>query len=369
MESLSRTEAMTAYWRFIDDVSRGGSLIHDYTEWLNNEEPAFREKDLKNLIGRFPCVDYFYSFNVLDSKTGKSTTIRIDWEDLVSSIDTEVPAFDFYIGLLSDINALKVLSDIGYYYDSLWYARRIVDFRARFNENVQKILTYTMDQNDCRLADEILAVFEHNAVFNSLHTPKTRNILNAFGVWCRIYNTGSQADGQHRPEPSKAQSARETPPPLIEPNEQTHTKEKIETLFDYLKNKGCLDVYTRMEDWLYINGIQQVEGYTFHPIFWNGSRVDLVWLLCLMYPIPGAKPLKDIMDIKEVKAKKGIFDKANPVFLIKDSDGTLYPGTTGKRYKKPAKYTFSDTKRGQFRFDFVERQFTGEVQSILSFMN
>ena len=226
-----------------------------------------------------------------------------------------------------------------------------------------------MDQNDCRLADEILAVIEHNDIFNALHTPKTRNILNAFNVWCKIYDTGSRTNAQHQPEPSKAQSARETPPPLIEPNEQTHTKEKIETLFDYLKNKGCLDVYTRMEDWLYINGIQQVEGYTFHPIFWNGSRVDLVWLLCLMYPIPGAKPLTDIKDIKEVKAKKGIFDKAKPVFLIKDSDGTLYPETTGKRYKKPAKSTFPDTKREQFRFDLLERRFTSEVQSILSFMN
>ena len=357
---------MEAYWRFVDDVSRGGSLIQDYTEWLSKQETVFRKEKLSDLMLWFPDDKCWFEFRVSEPSTGKTTKKRVEKEELISSIDAEIPAFDFYIDLFSDEEVQESISGRNLdCYEHLRYVKKLVGFRARFNECLQKILSYTMDQNDCLLADEILAVIEHNDIFDALHTPKTRNILNAFNVWCKIYNTGSQADGQHQPEP-KAKSAQETPPPLIEPNEQTYTKDQIESLFGYLKEKGHLDVYTRMEDWLYINGIQQVEGYTFRPIFWNGKRVDLVWLLCLMYPIPGAKPLKEIEKITEVKAKKGIFDKAKHVFLIKDPEGTLYPETTGQRYKKPAKSTFSDTKRGQFDDRFLEQRFTKDVQDKLS---
>ena len=191
---------MEAYWRFVDDVSRGGSLIQDYTEWLSKQETVFRKEKLSDLMLWFPDDKCWFEFRVSEPSTGKTTKKRVEKEELISSIDAEIPAFDFYIDLFSDEEVQESISGRNLdCYEHLRYVKKLVGFRARFNECLQKILSYTMDQNDCLLADEILAVIEHNDIFDALHTPKTRNILNAFNVWCKIYNTGSQADGQHQP--------------------------------------------------------------------------------------------------------------------------------------------------------------------------
>ena len=322
MESVSRTEAMEAYWQAIEIVTKADQVIKEYENWLAKEEPEFRKRVTPGILS---------DGNLLEP--GELYTIQCKWlnddeiqsEDVQGLIGKRIPVNDFYIEFFGE-QYNRNLSKRFWLKDDdaqiIRMFRRYAVMRGKHNKSIQTLLTYTMDASDSALAAKILPLVEYDNeerpesfVFTTFATDETIELANAFEMWCNIYNPELLVRG------GNGNNAQEHTPPAVQLGGKSDRvkfpvdpidQSRLEKLFEYLKSKGYITVETRLDDWLQANGHER-QGEEFRKMRWKGQTKELAVLAATMYP-------ENEKDKDQLKAKYGTFKWVEKWFYVEDKN-------------------------------------------------